>query len=403
MPCRKQRAGLKCLALAFFLLLGLTLDAAARPAVLDARAGIHPGMTRVVLELSEASAWRVFALPNPNRVVIDLQEVTWPSPPADFAAGYVSSLRFGLFTPGISRVVLDLERPAAVRQVLELPPQDGRLHRLVIDLEEVPSAAFHTAAVNRIEESASRLPPIEIALPGAPAPPRDRRPTIVIDAGHGGVDPGAIGVSGTKEKDLTLAYSRALAEELRASGRFRVVTTRDDDRFIPLRQRFAIAEQAKADLFISLHANTHPSGSIRGASVYTLSEDASDAEAAAIAARENRADAVGGLDLSVQPTEVGKVLLGLAQRDTMNLSKSYAVMLVEQLGKRVELLRNTHRFAGFAVLKSPTVPSVLLEIGYISHREEERKLRDRTHRQRVVEAVAESVARHFEVQQAWYQ
>src|SRR5690554_6511483 len=124
MPCRKQGAGLRSLALALLLLLGLTLNATARPAVLDARLGIHPDMTRVVLELSEASAWRVFALPNPNRVVIDLQEVDWVRPPERFAAGYVSALRFRLFTPGISRVVLDLERPAAVRQVLELPPQD---------------------------------------------------------------------------------------------------------------------------------------------------------------------------------------------------------------------------------------------------------------------------------------
>lgn len=403
MPCWKQGAGLKSLVVALLLLLGFTLEAAARPSVLDARLGIHPGMTRVVLELSEASAWRVFALPNPDRVVIDLQEVDWDRPPERFSAGHVSALRFGLFTPGISRVVLDLERPAAVRRVLELPPQKGGGHRLVVDLEEAPAGSVQTAVFGQIRESSRRLPPIEIALPGAPPPPRDRRPTIVIDAGHGGVDPGAIGVSGTKEKDLALTYARALADKLRESGRFRVVMTREDDRFIPLRQRFAIAEQAKADLFISLHANTHPSGRIRGASVYTLSEEASDAEAAAIAARENRADAVGGLDLGSQPAEVGRVLLGLAQRDTMNLSKSYAVMLVEQLGKRVNLLRNTHRFAGFAVLKSPTVPSVLLEIGYVSHREEERQLLDPAHRQKVVEAVAEATARHFEVQQAWYQ
>ena len=401
MPCRKQGVCLKGAVLALLLLLGFAFEAAARPAVVDARLGIHPDMTRVVLELSEASAWRVFALPDPDRVVIDLQEVDWLRPPEHFSAGYVSAIRFGLFTPGISRVVLDLERPVAVRQVLELPPQDGRGHRLVVDLEEVPASAFHTAAVGQVRESASRLPPIEIALPGTPAAPRDRRPTIVIDAGHGGVDPGAIGVSGIKEKELALAYARALAEKIEASGRFRVVMTRDDDRFIPLRQRFAIAEQANADLFVSLHANTHPSNSIRGASVYTLSEDASDAEAAAIAARENKADAVGGLDLSAQPTEVGQVLLGLAQRDTMNMSKTYAAMLVEELGRRVELLRNTHRFAGFAVLKSPTVPSVLLEIGYISNREEERRLRDPSHRQRVVEATFEAISRHFEVQQAW--
>lgn len=401
MPCRKQGYRTLHLLLALLLLLGLGSQAAARPSVLDARIGTHPDMTRVVLELSERSSWRVFALPDPYRVVIDLQEVTWNDPPGEIAGGYVSALRYGLFTPGTSRVVLDLDRPAGVRRVLELPPQSGRSHRLVVDLEPVPANAFQSAEVGRLRESAQPLAPIDIALPGVPSPPRDHRPTIVIDAGHGGIDPGAIGVSGTKEKDLVLSYARSLRDALAATGRYRVVMTRDDDRFIPLRQRFAIAEKSRGDLFISFHANTHPSGDIRGASVYTLSEEASDAEAAALAAKENRADAVGGLNLASRPAEVGQILLGLAQRDTMNLSKTYAAMLVDSLGQRVELLRNTHRFAGFAVLKSPTVPSVLLEIGYISNRHEERRLRDPAHRQRFTESVVDAIRRHFEVQQAW--
>lgn len=391
------------LLIALLVLLGAAAEAAARPAVLDARVGTHPDMTRVVLELSQPSSWRVFTLPDPYRTVIDLQEVEWTAT-RSLAGGYVSSLRYGLFTPGTSRVVLDLDRPVRVRQVLELPPQDGRSHRLVVDLEAVSPAVFRNGELGRVQESGRRLPAVEIALPSPPPPPtptRDRRPTIVIDAGHGGVDPGATGVSGVLEKDLVLSYARALADALRATGRYHVVMTRTDDRFIALRQRFAIAEQAGGDLFVSLHANTHPSPRVRGASVYTLSEEASDAEAAAIAAKENRADIVGGLNLANQPEEVSQILLGLAQRDTMNLSKTYAALLVQELGRRVELLRNTHRFAGFAVLKSPTVPSVLVEIGYLSNPEEERLLRGTAHRGRVVEALVEAVRRHFEVQQAW--
>lgn len=401
MPCRKQGAVVAGILLALLAFLGAVSQAAARPLVLDARVGAHPDMTRVVLELTESSSWRVFALPDPYRVVIDLQEVEWPSRPEEVAGGYVSALRYGLFSPGTSRVVLDLDRPVRVRDVLELPPQNGSKHRLVVDLEPVPAGAFENGELGRVQESAQPLPAIEIAVPAMPSPPRDMRPTIVIDAGHGGVDPGAIGTSGLREKDLALNYARALRDALEDTGRYRVVMTRDDDRFIALRQRFAIAEQAKADLFISMHANTHSSSRIRGASVYTLSEDASDAEAAAIAAKENRADAVGGLNLANQPEEVSQILFGLAQRDTMNHSKTYAGLLVEELGKRVDLLRNTHRFAGFAVLKSPTVPSVLLEIGYLSNPEEERKLRDPAHRQRVTQALVEAIKRHFEVQQAW--
>lgn len=389
--------------LALLLLLSTAAEAAARPTLVDARIGAHPDMTRVVLELSGASSWRVFSLPDPYRVVIDLEEVEWPAAPARLAGGYVSALRHGLFTPGTSRVVLDLDRPARVRQVLELPPQDGRSHRLVVDLEAVEPAVFRNGELGRVRESDRRLPPIEIALPGLPTPPqaRDQRPTIVIDAGHGGVDPGAVSVRGRLEKDLALDYARALRDALQASGRYRVVMTRDDDRFISLRQRFALAEQAGGDLFLSIHANTHPSSRVRGASVYTLSEEASDAEAAAIAAKENRADAVGGLNLANQPEEVSQILLGLAQRDTMNHSKTYAALLVQELGRRVELLRNTHRFAGFAVLKSPTVPSVLVEVGYLSNREEEALLHSAAHRQRVTEAMVEALRRHFEVQQAW--
>ena len=234
----------------------------------------------------------------------------------------------------------------------------------------------------------------------APRKPEDLRPTIVIDAGHGGVDPGAIGVSGTLEKDLALDYALTLRDALNAQGRYRVVMTRESDHFIPLRRRVALAEQADGDLFISLHANTHPSRKIKGASVYTLSETASDKEAAQLAAKENKADIIAGVDLSHQNEVVSQILIDLAQRESMNVSKSYATGLVDTLGERVALLRNTHRFAGFAVLKSTTVPSVLVEIGYMSHKQEERLLKSPKHRAKIVAAIVAATESHFGQQQA---
>ena len=227
-------------------------------------------------------------------------------------------------------------------------------------------------------------------------PPFPWRPVIVIDAGHGGVDPGAISRSGIYEKTLALSYAKELKRQIEASGRYRVQMTRESDVFIRLRDRVAYAQDSGAGLFISLHANTHRKRDLRGAAVYTLSEKASDAEAAALAAKENKADAIAGIDLSDQPEVVSKILIDLAQRETMNQSKKFANTLVNQLRTAGSVLRNTHRSAGFAVLKSPIVPSVLVEVGYLSNKAEEKLLRSEAHRRKVSRAILMAIDGYFE-------
>jgi N-acetylmuramoyl-L-alanine amidase len=371
----------------------------AKPSVTAARVGPHPDMTRFVLELSEAPAYEIFTLPDPFRVVMDLPELDWrlPADQVPRGMGVIEDLRFGLFQPGRSRVVLDVKTPVRIKNVHILPP-GGKYttHRLVIDLQTVTRRAFLTLDRRKVV-SRARLPAVQPAgLPRLPAKPStDTRPTVVIDAGHGGVDPGATGVSGAREKDIVLAYARELKRQLLATGRYRVAMTRDSDVTLPLRTRVELGEQAEGDLFVSLHANIFKSRRVRGASVYTLSEKASDAEAEALAAKENRADVLSGVNLDGQSEDVSKILIDLAQRETMNLSKNFANVLVTEIGKSARLLPKPHRSAGFAVLKSPTVPSVLVEVGYMSNRKEERLLLSKAHRKKVSAAIIKAIDNYF--------
>lgn len=375
---------------------------AAEPTVSAVRLGQHPDKTRFVMELSAKTPYEVFTLSNPYRVVIDLPQVDWRIPEEKMGetdVGLVRALRFGLFSPTTSRVVLDAEGPVAIDKVFRLSPREDYPHRLVIDLKQISQTQFASLSDRRItSEEPLPKPNRQDRSPGPDA--GDSRPTIVIDAGHGGVDPGAIGVSGTYEKDLALDYARHLAEMLEATGRYRVVMTRRQDIFLPLRKRVDLARKAEGDLFISLHANTHPSGKIRGASVYTLSETSSDKEAAQLAAKENKSDVIAGVDLAATTGTVSKILIDLAQRETMNESKHFANTLVNELGQSVKLLNNTHRFAGFAVLKAPDVPSVLFEIGYMSNRQEEQQLLTSSHRQKVNREMVDAVDQFFEWREA---
>jgi N-acetylmuramoyl-L-alanine amidase len=375
----------------------------AKPAVTDVRLGAHADKTRFVLDLDEEPAYRAFTLPDPFRVVIDLPALDWALGPDKMSrgGGLVDSLRFGLFAPGTSRVVLDVNRPVAIKQIFVLPGRGSGEggHRLVVDLVPVSRDAYFAGSREPILSRAP-MPRTQTAIPQAPArPAADKRPAIVLDPGHGGVDPGATGRSGIYEKALVLDYAKEIARQLEASGRYRVHMTREDDVFIRLRDRVARAQELEADLFVSLHANTNPSRKLRGASVYTLSENASDAEAAALAAKENKADMIAGIDLSDQTEVVSKILIDLAQRETMNQSKTYANMLVGEMATAGRVLRNTHRSAGFAVLKSPVVPSVLVELGYMSNKEEERLLRSEAYRRKLSAALVRAIDDYFTWQQ----
>jgi N-acetylmuramoyl-L-alanine amidase len=232
----------------------------------------------------------------------------------------------------------------------------------------------------------------------APRPqPRPRPRLIALDPGHGGVDPGALGYNGTKEKGVVFTIARQVKAQLEAGGRYRVMLTRVSDQFVPLRERVARAQAAKADLFLSMHADSHPDSSVRGASVYTLSEDATDREAAALAARENQADAMaGGMRLANKSDNVASTLVAMSQRGTVNDSRRLAETIVHTFGQNgVRLLPHSHRQAGFAVLTSPDIPAALVEMGYLSNPQDEKLLTVRQHQASLARALRASVDAHF--------
>jgi N-acetylmuramoyl-L-alanine amidase len=241
-------------------------------------------------------------------------------------------------------------------------------------------------------------------LGGAPAALAEVRPKpvpktylVILDPGHGGVDPGAIGKTGVYEKDVALATAREVARQLEATRRYRVRLTRKDDEFIPLGERVARARAASGDLFLSIHADALPNAGMRGASVYTLSEQASDKEAAALAARENKADLIAGIDLSHHEPAVSEILIDLARRQTNNLSIRLAHELVTELGHEVRLLANSHRSAGFVVLKAPDIPSALVEMGCLSNRTEEQLLTKPAYQRKVATGLVRSVNDYFDM------
>ncbi|MBO6946684.1 MAG: N-acetylmuramoyl-L-alanine amidase [Rhodospirillales bacterium] len=267
-----------------------------------------------------------------------------------------------------------------------------------VDVPEKPLPPSIANAINQAkvkhDAAETRLASLRVPMK-PPVPGQAQKRVIVIDPGHGGVDPGAIGVSGIYEKHITLAAARDLKRYLEATGRFDVKLTRDRDIFIRLRGRIERAREMKADLFISLHADTIRNRGVRGLSLYTLSERASDKEAAQLAERENKADLIAGIDLTHESAEVTNILIDLAQRETMNQSAKLAALLVDELDGRVNILRNPHRFAGFAVLKAPDIPSVLIELGFLSNKEDERQLRSKSHRRKLAQSIAGAVDRYF--------
>jgi len=376
--------------------------------VLQTRVGVHASHTRFVLELTDSVPYRILTLADPFRIVIDLPEAEWrggktPNPPA---GSLIGGLRYGLFKHGVSRVVIDLNQPASIIRQFKLDADATAGHRIVVDVSATDAATFRAniASIesdgwkNYAEAQASRQHAVVKSAPDA-QPGDDEKPVIVIDAGHGGVDPGAIGRSGVYEKAIVLLMAKELERQLKASGRYRTVLTRDRDIYIPLRNRFEIAHKVEGDLFLSLHVNTHRSRSLRGFSVYTLSETASDKEAAALAAKENKSDVLAGYDLSGYDEQTAFILLDLAQRDTSKTSWRFAQTLVNNLKTdKIQMLRKPHRFAGFAVLKSPTVPSVLIEVGYLSNKTEEQQLKSRDYQRKIASGIVRAIDAFFETE-----
>lgn len=269
--------------------------------------------------------------------------------------------------------------------------RDGLLQRRAILRSLLAGAAVASGALP-VEQAVAQT----LGQPAAAPKMVARRRTVVLDPGHGGIDPGAIGLSGVYEKDIVLDAARLVAQQLDATRRYRVVLTRTSDEFVALQDRVARARAADGDLFLSIHADALPDPGMRGASVFTLSEKASDAQAAALAARENKVDLIAGIDLSRHAPEVSSILIDLARRQTNNQSIQLARRLVDDLGRDVAMLNHSHRSAGFAVLKAPDIPSALVEMGCLSNRIEERALRTPTYRRKVAAGIARSINDYFE-------
>jgi N-acetylmuramoyl-L-alanine amidase len=405
--------------------LGLASGPAGAATVLDVRAGIHGQTTRIVFEINEQVDFRAYPLPDPYRVVVDFPELAWNLPrPAPTNTGQLRKLDHAAPKIGASRVVLDTSGPVTVDKAFFIPPgAESRWYRLVLDLVPASRETVLAAMPRDIDApvvlrppaastgtptppvapppasapAAPSLTPAAILLPPAPPKPpmAKAKRVIVIDPGHGGVDPGALGVSGVYEKDVTLGVALAMRDAFQKSGRYTPVLTRDKDQFIALRDRVVLARDAGAQLFISIHANAIKDARVRGLSVYTLSEKASDQEAALLAEKENKADLIAGIDLSKESSEVTNILIDLAQREAMNQSARFASLLVKELAPTTSLLPNSHRFAGFAVLKAPDVPSVLVEVGFLSNKQDEQSLSLKRYRDKLASSTLEAVDAYF--------
>lgn len=322
---------------------------------------------------------KLLRLSTPPRVVIDFPSLTATgvAMPTGYRGSIVRNIRFGQFDPQTSRVVLDL-----ARQVEEAS---------VVAVNGGVAIELRAGAGQAAGGAAAPVPPAAISYDTA----QDEKPLIVIDAGHGGQDPGAIGAHKTHEKNITLAMARALRQALLRTGRYRVALTRDSDTFIILGDRVDIARKLKADMFISLHADSNPTPDAKGISIYTISDTASDEEAAALAARENAVDQLSGMDLGAVDKDVADILIDLASRETKAKSAQLADIIVEALHPKITRLTKTHRFAGFRVLKAPDIPSVLIELGFLTNTTDEQLLQSPEYRELVTASIAKGIDAYY--------
>jgi N-acetylmuramoyl-L-alanine amidase len=423
------------------------------------RIGNHDPQTHIVIEADNAFCADIGLTGQPYRLSIDLPDLTGPRPSV-VPKGVVSGSAWigaGSSTTA-SRVLLDLKQPVRVVDTFVVAPGDGKGFRRVVKLEPVGAYDFADARQSLGQMAAARgcsnaaapsapaptpqpvaqapatapppqpsttqaasiqpvsIPPVASApaKPAAtsngklaaapalvPAPgsrlPKDRKWLVMIDPGHGGDDPGAISVGGSHEKDITLAMAKVLKRKMEATKRYRVALTRSDDQFIELRERTAMADRDEVHLFISLHADTISQRGVRGLSVYTLSDKASDAESEALAAKENRADLVVGVDHSRQKAvDTRELLFRMEFDDVSQISRQFRKLVVDEMREQsVETLPNPHRSAGFVVLKTRKVPSVLVEMGYLSNTTDERLLRQSRHQDRFANAVIKAADRFF--------
>ena len=423
---------LACLLGAIMLMAGLS-GATAASTVRDITLLPHDDGVRVVIDLGSKVPFQHRTFDDPPRLVIELPDVSWQLPERRGARAYrmIKGFHFGRLRDGISSLMIDVDRPFEIETVFELPPSDSSGYRIVTDLAPLPDDV--TMRRQRVRSKAYKKETAKAAVPHRPArrpaterrtgqpgaandrtatnpvvtgslgPVPARRPSallakriIVIDPGHGGIDPGASGQHGTYEKNVVLAMALELRRQLVDTGRYDVILTRDDDSFVRLRDRLQIARASAGHLFLSLHADSLANDTdVRGAAVYTLSDQASSEEAERLASVENRADILGGIDLSHHEPLVTQILIDLAQRDANGKSLKIADLLVTEIGDVTKLLRKRRQQAGFVVLKSPDMPSALVELGYLSNETDERRLTDQDHLGDLAKAIVKAIDRYF--------
>lgn len=397
------------------------------------RLGQHPDKNRIVMEVDQITDFRSFSIQDPSRLVIDVPDFRWSvqgiNKPAALA---LKDVRYGSLGAGLSRIVFEMTQPAIIQAAFMIPARDNQPNRLVLDyiltdaataakaanimhgtmpaqvLTQAPASPSQPQTLGQLRISENPAPKAQPqrqqpsqsqpATPTATPSGPKKKPLVIIDPGHGGQDPGAKGANGVYEKQITLAVAKRLKNTLEESGRYRVKMTRESDVFVQLRDRVRFARRNSGDLFISIHADSISRPNVTGASVYTLSEKASDAETAKLVARENAADLIVGIDMSDQDQDVANILIDLMTRDTMDQSKFMANTVVTRLnrGQVRTLSERPHRSAGFAVLKAPDIPSILVEMGYVTNPAEATKLSSPAYQQKIADALKSSVDAFFE-------
>lgn len=373
--------------------------------------------TRVTLESQEPLQYRIFGLKDPERLVLDLEEIEI----SDALRGlidkvraddpHIQGVRIGRFKPGVVRLVFDLKSEVKP-QAFRLAPIADYGHRLVLDLypteEYDPLLAFldgldaeRAAEAGTPDQPESAAPTARQPTGGRSTRPQNKKPSprfiiIAIDPGHGGEDPGALGRGGTREKDVTLAIARQLKRRIDQEPNMRAILVRDGDYFLPLRTRVQKARRVRADLFVSIHADAYIGPHARGSSVFALSERGATSEAARwLAKSENDADLIGGVNLDVPDPYLKQTLLDLSQTASINDSLKLARAVLDELGNINRLHKPEVEQAGFAVLKAPDIPSILVETAFISNPREERKLRNRAYQKKFAEAIFSGIKRYF--------
>ena len=417
------------LAAAFLLALAGLARAEDLAQVTGSRVAGNGVRTRFVADISRPVSYSVYVLPDPYRVMIDMPEVSFalPDGAGSKVLGLISEFRFGTLDQGRSRLVLDTDGPVLIEKSYIMKAKGKQPARIVVDLVRTSKETFLKTyradeniaagetplplAEEKLAEAEEVAPASGADAPGknatmregdAPAKPKKKiagrakgRRLVVIDPGHGGIDSGAVSKAKTEEKTVVLDFGLILRDMLEATGRYEVEMTRDDDSFVTLKDRIRVARKHEADLFIAIHADTVRGQSARGATVYTLSEKASDAEADALAQKENRADIIGGVDLGGESEEITDILIDLAQRETKNHSMFFAKRAVGELKSMTRMTGQPLRSAGFMVLKAPDVPSILIELGYLSSREDEALLTSEAWQRKIAGALNKAIDGYF--------